>query len=185
VPNGLHTGIATSKHPTGVDQFIEVKVIHSGCVQYGRTKVRDNHKGTAALQYFHSQVRHQYISHLKRKDRVHFGTSSDIRGPLENLFRKLDFKPKVFGTFREMSSNVKDFVDLAMDYGAEHLGKSMEASTMDTVRQALKRRYKAQLSMASWRGSANLILDRTKYAGEGIEGLNMDQIRLLRMIDMP
>jgi hypothetical protein len=97
----------------------------------------------------------------------------------------LDFKPKVFGTFREMSSNVKDFVDLAMDYGAEHLGKSMEASTMDTVRQALKRRYKAQLSMASWRGSANLILDRTKYAGEGIEGLNMDQIRLLRMIDMP
>ena len=32
--------------------------------------------------------------------------------------------------------------------------------------------------MASWRGYANLILDRTKYVGEGIEGLNMDQIRL-------
>jgi hypothetical protein len=45
-----------------------------------------------------------------------------------------------------------------------------------------KRRYKAQLSMASWRGYANLILDRTKYVGEGIEGLNMDQIRL-GMID--
>jgi hypothetical protein len=36
--------------------------------------------------------------------------------------------------------------------------------------------------MASWRGYANLILDRTKYVGEGIEGLNMDQIRL-KMID--
>ena len=46
----------------------------------------------------------------------------------------------VFGTFGEMSSNVKDFIDLAVDYGAEHLGKSMTASTLDRVRQALKRR---------------------------------------------
>jgi hypothetical protein len=75
----------------------------------------------------------------------------------------------VFGTFHgETSSNVKVFIDLAVDYGAEHLGKSMPASTMDMVRQALKRRYKAQLSMASWRGYANLILDRTKYIGDGI-----------------
>ena len=120
---------------------------------------------------------------MKRKDKVHFGTSSDVRGPLESLFRQLDFKPMIFGTFGEMSPNVKDFVDLAVDYGAEHLGKSMAASTMDIVRQAIKRRYMVRLSMASWRGYANLILDRTKYAGEGIEGLNMDQIRL-GMIDM-
>jgi predicted aldo/keto reductase-like oxidoreductase len=62
----------------------------------------------------------------------------------------------VFSTLGEMSSNVKDFIDLAMDYGAEHLGKSMAASTIDRVRQALKKRYRAQLSMASWRGHANL-----------------------------
>jgi hypothetical protein len=58
----------------------------------------------------------------------------------------------VFGTFEDMSSNVKDLVDLAVDYGAEHLGKSIAASTLDIVRQSLKHRYKAQLSMASWRG---------------------------------
>ncbi len=82
-----------------------------------------------------------------------------------------------------MSSNVKDFIYLAVDYGADHLGLSMATSSMDnTVRQALKRRYKAQLSMASWRGYANLILDRTKYVGDGIEALNMDHIRL-GMID--
>jgi hypothetical protein len=32
--------------------------------------------------------------------------------------------------------------------------------------------------MASWRGNASLILDRTKYVGDGIEGLNRDKIRL-------
>ena len=36
----------------------------------------------------------------------------------------------------------------------------------------------AQLSMASRRGYANLILDRTKYAWDGIEGLNMDHVKL-------
>jgi hypothetical protein len=39
----------------------------------------------------------------------------------------------VFGTFGEMSFNVKDFVDLAVDYRAEHFGKSMAASTMDII----------------------------------------------------
>jgi hypothetical protein len=77
-----------------------------------------------------------------------------------------------------MISNVKDFVDLEVNYGAEHLGKSMAPSTLDMVRQALKRRYTTQLSMASWRWYTNLILDRNKYAGDGIEGLNRDQIRL-------
>ncbi len=71
----------------------------------------------------------------------------------------------VFGTFGEMSSNVKYFINLALDYGAEHLRKFMVASTMDTTRQALKRRYITHLSMASWRGYANLTLDSTRYAG--------------------
>ncbi len=76
----------------------------------------------------------------------------------------------VCGTWGEIISNVKDLVDLAVDYGAEHMGKSLAASTLDMVRQALKRRYKAQLSMASLsrRGYANLILDRTKHVGDGV-----------------
>ncbi len=52
VPDERHTGIATNRHPIGVDQFIEVKVIHIICVQYGRPDVRDNHKWAAAVQYY-------------------------------------------------------------------------------------------------------------------------------------
>jgi hypothetical protein len=40
---------------------------------------------------------------MKEKDRDHFGTVETTRGPLENLFRRVDFKPLVFGTFGEMS----------------------------------------------------------------------------------
>jgi hypothetical protein len=32
VPDGRKTRIANSKHPAGVDQFTEVKVIHGGTV---------------------------------------------------------------------------------------------------------------------------------------------------------
>jgi hypothetical protein len=32
VPDGSQTGIASSKHPTRVDQFTEIKVIHNGTV---------------------------------------------------------------------------------------------------------------------------------------------------------
>jgi hypothetical protein len=34
---------------------------------------------------------------------------------LENLFRRLDLKPLVFGTFGEMSSNVKEVVNMAVE----------------------------------------------------------------------
>ena len=43
VPNGYQTGIACGKYPAGVNQFTEVKVIHSGIVQYRRPDVRDDH----------------------------------------------------------------------------------------------------------------------------------------------
>jgi hypothetical protein len=89
----------------------------------------------------------------------------------------------VFGTFGKMSSNVKDFVVLVVDYGAEHFGKSMTATTLNTFRQVLKLRYIAQLSIAYWRRYAKLTLHRIKYVGYGIEGLNRDWIRL-GMIDM-
>ena len=49
----------------------------------------------------------------------------------------------------------------------EHLGRNMAATTVDTVRVALRKRYKTHLSMAAWRRYANLLLDRTKYVGTG------------------
>ena len=42
VPDGHQTGIACGKYPAGVNQFTEVKVIHSGTVQYRRPDVRDD-----------------------------------------------------------------------------------------------------------------------------------------------
>ena len=53
---------------------------------------------------------------------------------------------------------MKDFVDMAGDYGAKHMGKSMTVSTSDTVRQALNR----------------MMLQRTTIYGivEGLRELN-------------
>jgi hypothetical protein len=85
---------------------------------------------------------------MKEKDGENFGTAETARGPLENVFRRLDFKPLVFGTFGEMSSNFKEVVNMAVEYGVEHLGRTMAASTVDGVRSALRRRYMTQLSMA-------------------------------------
>ena len=82
----------------------------------------------------------------------------------------------VFGTFVEMSPSVKDFVEMAVEYGVEHFGTSMAASTPDVLRVALRMRYRAQLSMAAWREYANLVLDRTKYVGTDRTGSNRAQI---------
>ena len=48
---------------------------------------------------------------LKRKDSVHFGKSEQSKGPLETNFRHTVFKPVVFGSFGEMSSNVVALVE--------------------------------------------------------------------------
>jgi hypothetical protein len=37
----------------------------------------------------------------------------------------MDFKPLVLSSFGEMSTNVKDYINLAVYYGAEHLGGTM------------------------------------------------------------
>jgi hypothetical protein len=50
-------------------------------------------------------------------------------GPLEAIFRTLDFKLMVFGTFAEASTNVGEFVELAVEYGVEHMGRNMAATT--------------------------------------------------------
>ena len=83
----------------------------------------------------------------------------------------------VFGTFAETSSNVKEFIETAVEYGVEHMGRTIAATKVDAVRMALRRRYMTQLAMASWKGFANLMLDRTKYVGTETVGSNKAQIR--------
>ena len=58
---------------------------------------------------------------LHKKDKTHFGTTEGARGPLEAIFRQLDFKPLVFGTFTESNTNVRDFIEMAVEYGVEHM----------------------------------------------------------------
>ena len=81
IRQGLHVGNTRR----GVNQFTEVKVIHSGAVQYMRQEVRDDRQGAAAVSKFQRQVRGAYIANTKEKDREHFGTAETARGPLENL----------------------------------------------------------------------------------------------------
>ena len=113
------------------------------------------------MSKFKCQVRTKNIQQLKLKDKTHFRAAEGSRGPLEVIFRQLNFKPLVFGTFAKMSSNVKDFVDMAVEYGVGHFGTSMTASTPDVLKVALIRRYCAQLSITACRGYANLVLKVT------------------------
>ena len=54
---------------SGMNQFTEVKVFHSGTVQYIRTDVRADQQGAAAVNAFQRQVRGTYITNMKEKDR--------------------------------------------------------------------------------------------------------------------
>jgi hypothetical protein len=87
------------------------------------------------------------------------------------------FKPLVFEPFGDMSSNVVQLVENAVEYGVEHLGRNMATTAVGTVRTALRRRYTTQLSMAAWRGYANFLLHRTKYVGSGQSAPNMAHVR--------
>ena len=48
-------------------------------------------------------------------------------------------------------------------YRALHIA----ASDIDVIRATIRRRFMARIAMASWKGYANLILDRIKYVGAG------------------
>ncbi len=117
-------------------------------MQYDRQDVKDDSQRSAAVNKFQGTVRGTYITKLKQKDKEHFGTEEDVRGPLESLFRQMDFKPLVFGTFGECSTSVKEILNIAVEYGVEHLGRSMAATTVDAIRMALSRRFATQLSTA-------------------------------------
>ena len=68
-------------------------------------------------------------------------------------------------------------METAVEYGIRNLGRNIAATTVETVRVTLIRRYKAQLSITAWRGYANILLDRTKYIGSGEPVANMAQVR--------
>ena len=87
VPDGRQTRVASSKHPAGIDQSTEVKVIHSGAVQYKRPDDRDNPSRSAAVHKFQGQVRKTYLVNLHKKDMEHFATAEGKVGPLEAIFR--------------------------------------------------------------------------------------------------
>ncbi len=95
---------------------------------------------------------------------------------MENIFRKLKFKPLMFDIFGEMSSNAVALVGTTVEYGVEHLGRNMAATTVDAVRKSLRRRYRTQMSMGAWRGYANLLLDVTIYVGTCQTSPNMAKI---------
>ena len=78
----------------------------------------------------------------------------------------------MFGTFAESSSNVREFIETAVEYGVEHMGRTIAATTVDAVRMAPRKRYRTHLAMTAWKGYANLVLDRTKYVGTGTTGHN-------------
>ncbi len=124
---------------------------------------------------FQNKLRGSYITQLHKKNQQFFGTQ-DI-GPLDMVFKPIDFKPLVFGSFGEMSSNGKEYIKLAVDYEAEHPGRAMDATTVEVVKTALRRRYINHLSAVNWRGLANLVLDRNKYVGTGHTWLNRARIR--------
>jgi len=124
VPDGRQTGIASNKRPAGVDQLTEVKTIHSGVVKYRRPKVKDNPQGSTAVYKFQGQATRAYMGNLHQKDQTNFATAEETVGSLEAIFKTLDFKPLVFGTFVEASTNVGEFVELLVDY-VEHLGRTI------------------------------------------------------------
>ena len=69
------------------------------------------------LTHFKGVVRKTYIAHLKRKNPSHFDTNEGARVPLETIFLKINFKPMVFGSFGEMSFNIKEVIEIAVDHG--------------------------------------------------------------------
>jgi len=83
-----------------------------------------------------------YLGNLHQKDQTQFATAEGSMGPLEAIFKTLDFKPLVFRTFAEASTNVGEFVELAVEYGVEQLGRTMAATSVESVKAALRRRYK-------------------------------------------
>ena len=111
-----------------------------------------------------------YLGNLHKKDQTPFAIAEGSVGPLEANVRTLDFKTMVFETFAEASTNIGEFVELAVEYGVEHMGRTMAKTSVESVKAALRRRYETQLATTAWKEYANLVLDMPKYVGTGAAG---------------
>ncbi len=45
---------------------------------------------------------------------------------------------------------MREFIETEVEYGVEHMGRTIAATTVDAVRMALRRRYRTQRSMAAY-----------------------------------
>jgi hypothetical protein len=87
VPDGRQTRISCGKYPVGVDRYTEIKIIHSGTVQYNRPDVKNNLGGSAAVNKFQGQVMQTHFPNLHKKDKIHFGTAEGAIRQIEAIFR--------------------------------------------------------------------------------------------------
>ena len=145
-----------------------------------------NPKGGAAAQRRQKQIWKEYRDKMRQKDREHFGIQEGAKGPaLESIFSQSDFQGLAFGTYGEISSNVRKMVSIAVEYGHKHLGASILASDMEAVKNSIRRRFHTTIAMASWRGYANLLLGRIQYVGKAYAFNNkvQRQYRLVEYLD--
>jgi len=115
VPDEGQLGITSNKLSGAIDQFTKVKYIHNGIVRYMRHGARNEQQGSVAVNKFQGHARKTYLVNLKRKDSMQFGTSEVGKDPLETIFRQIVFKPLVFVSFGEMSSNVVNMVETSVE----------------------------------------------------------------------
>ena len=65
----------------------------------------------------------------------------------------------------EASNGLKAFVAMMADTAAERKGRITGAKTRKQAASVLGTRFMVQLSIASWRGRADLVIDRARYVG--------------------
>ena len=186
VPDGHIEGPACERFPAGINHLWEVKTIHPKAAggAYEHHSARDNPKGGAAAQHRQKQIWKEYRDKMRQKDREHFGIQEGAKGPLESIFSRSDFQGLAFGTYGEISSNVRKMISIAVEYGYKHLGASMLASDLDAVKNSIRRRFHTTIAMASWRGYANMLLGRIQYVGKAYAHNKVQrQYRLVEHLD--
>ena len=152
---------------------------------YEHREVRDDYKGGAATQRRQGQIYDEYRKDLHTQDKKYFDTGETDTGPLETILRQGDFHGLAFGTYGEISSNVRKLVSMATEYGHKHLAKTIMAKDLDAAKATIRRRFHARIAMASWRGYANMLLGRVQYVGKSrVLNKIQRQVRLVEQVDM-
>ena len=67
VLDGRQTRISCGKYPAGVNQYTEIKIIHSGTVHYNRPDIKNNPGGLAAIYKFQGAGQEDVLNQLAQK----------------------------------------------------------------------------------------------------------------------